>query len=155
MDQQRQEYEDKINQSDDAIRAAQEEQRRHTEEYRRQRQADEARAACLAQEYREKMSTLSDRGSERQDYDQGYQQQLADFKAAAEEQQRRWAHQEENDRQERQRLERERDEYRRKQAALEKEANKSKGFFLGAVRAVCKVVGLAFTLTGFAAGLAF
>jgi uncharacterized membrane protein YdbT with pleckstrin-like domain len=82
-----------------------------------------------------------------------FQQQLAAMNTAADAQQRRWDEQKEQDRLNRERLEKQAKEQQKENDRLKKEQSKSKNFFGSALLAVCQVVGLGLNIAGFFLGI--
>lgn len=153
MERDRLTHENQLKKTTEVIAAAREEQRRAADEYQRHKQEDDARAERQACEHHQemlKMAKLMKEESdqvlhaqlkrEREDKERFYQQQQKEAQAMANELQRRWEEQQKNDRLREDRLQKERETARKKVAALEREVNKSKGFFLDSLIKVVYVI---------------
>jgi hypothetical protein len=85
---------------------------------------------------------------EKQDRERWYQQQREEARAAAEAADLRWESQQRIERAREQRLIDEKNEAYRRIKEVEREQNKSKKFFVDAVKVICNVFSLGLTLTG-------
>lgn len=154
-------YEAQIKQTTEALEAAREEQRRRADEHERQRREDAAQAARKAEEYQRSViemqnrmreehdeATLAQMEKEKQDRERWYQQQREEARAAVEAADLRWESQQRIERAREQRLIDEKNEAYRRIKEVEREQNKSKKFFVDAVKVICNVFSLGLTLTG-------
>ena len=161
-------YTDQIKQTTDALKAAQEEQRRRADEHEQQRKEDAARAAQMAEKHQRNIieiqarmreehdkAVLAQMERQREDQERWYQQQREEARAAAEAEEQRWARQQRIEKEREQRLIEEKNEAYRRIREIELEQKKSKVFFLDAVKTVFKVASFGAALMGYAPYMGF
>jgi hypothetical protein len=163
MTQQHLRYEKQVKETNDALNAAREEQRRRTEENERDKLREAARIAQLERDHQNGMAQMEARIRQesnqaliaqmkqaKQDSEQRHQEQREAAERAAEVHRERWEEQKREARAREQLLIDQRDRDQRRLEEIEREQKKSKAFLLDAVKSVCNVVafGLSLLLRG-------